>query len=146
MHPYPHRYSVQAAGSATGNVAVTSEGLPALDTNAPPEFDGPAGFWSPETLLVASIANCYVLSFRAVARASKLEWQELDVDVEGTLDRVEGVTRFVKFTVAPRLTIADPARESLARTVLEKSKRACLVTNSLTGECELQPEISVAVA
>jgi organic hydroperoxide reductase OsmC/OhrA len=146
MHPYPHRYSVQASGTAAGNVAVTSEGLPALETNAPPEFDGPAGYWSPETLLIASVANCYLLSFRAVARASKLEWQDLDLSVEGVLDRVDGVTRFVKFTVAPRLTIADPVRETLARTVLEKSKRACLITNSLNGECELRPEISVAAA
>lgn len=146
MHPYPHRYSVQASGTTTGNVAIASEGLSPLETNAPPEFDGPGGLWSPETLLVASIANCYLLSFRAVARASKLEWQDMTLDVEGVLDRVEGVTRFVKFTVSPRLTLPDASRETLARTVLEKSKRACLVTNSLIADCELVPEIAVGVA
>lgn len=143
MHPYPHHYRVQAEGAPTGSVRVAGEALPPLDTNAPPEFDGPSGYWSPETLLVASIADCYILSFRAVARASKLEWQSLSVDVEGVLDRVEGVARFVGFTVTPRLSICSAEREHLAGTVLEKAKRACLVTNSLIGECKLVPEISV---
>lgn len=142
MQPLPHHYRVQASGAPEGPVPVT-EGRLRLETNAPPEFDGPHGFWSPESLLVASVANCYVLSFRAVARASRLEWDGLDVSVEGVLDRVEGVTRFVAFTVKARLVVADAERSALARTVLEKAKRACLITNSLTAGCELVPEVAV---
>lgn len=143
MHPYPHTYHVKADGSATGAVTISAASLPALETFPPPEFDGPEGYWSPETLLIASIADCYILSFRAVARASRLEWQSLSVDVQGTLDRVDGVARFVAFTVTPRLAICSAEREHLAATVLEKSKRACLVTNSLIAECTLAPQVSV---
>ena len=146
MHPFPHRYNVQAQGSASGTVRVTTQDAPDLETSAPPEFDGPPGYWSPESLLVASVADCYILSFRAVARASKLEWSSLDVDVEGILDRLEGVSRFVRFTVKPRLAIASPERETLARTVLDKAKRACLVTNSLTAECDLVATVTFAEA
>ncbi len=141
MHPYPHKYQASAAGSSSGTVRCSSAGLPDLETSAPPEFDGPEGYWSPETLLVASIADCYVLSFRAVARASRLEWARLDVQVDATLDKVADVTRFTGYVIRPRLVIADAAREGLARTVLEKSKRVCLVTNSLQAECELAPEL-----
>lgn len=143
MQPYPHHYRVQAEGDAAGSVRIAGEALPTLETYPPPEFDGPSGYWSPESLLVAAVADCYILSFRAVARASNLEWQSLSVDVEGVLDRVEGVTRFVAFTVSPRLSICSGDREHLARTVLEKSKRVCLITNSLTAECDVLPEISV---
>jgi organic hydroperoxide reductase OsmC/OhrA len=143
MHAFPHRYHVQADGAPTGSVRVSTDAAPTLETHAPPEFDGPPGYWSPESLLVASIADCFILSFRAVARASKLEWRSLSVGVEGVLDRVDGVTRFVGFIVSPRLTICSAERDHLAATVLEKSKRACLVTNSLAAECTLQPEISV---
>lgn len=146
MHPLPHRYQVRAQGSHAGAVLVTSADLPDLETHAPPEFDGPPGYWSPESLLVASVADCYILSFRAVARASKLEWSSLTVDVEGVLDRAEGVTRFVRFVVQPHLSITNADRETLARTVLDKAKRACLVTNSLTAECELAPTVTVAQA
>lgn len=144
MHPFPHRYRAQAEGAGTGPVRVTADTAPPLETHAPPEFDGPEGYWSPESLLIASIADCFILSFRAVARASKLEWQSLSVDVEGVLDRVDGVTRFVGFTVSPRLAICAADREHLALTVLEKAKRACLVTNSLTGECTLRPVVAVS--
>jgi organic hydroperoxide reductase OsmC/OhrA len=144
MQAFPHHYRVQAEGTSTGTVRVSTDAAPTLETHAPPEFDGPGGYWSPEALLVAAVADCYILSFRAVARASKLEWCSLSVEVEGVLDRVEGITRFVAFTVSPRLSICSADREHLATVVLEKSERACLVTNSLSAQCTLRPQISVA--
>ncbi|HWI83721.1 OsmC family protein [Ramlibacter sp.] len=146
MHPLPHHYHAQARGGLSGSVAVTTTDAPALDTHAPPEFGGPGGAWSPESLLVASIADCYILSFRAVARASKLEWAQLEVDVEGVLDRVDGVMRFARYIVRPRLSIVAAEQETLARAALEKAKRACLITNSLNGECELVPSVGIAEA
>lgn len=143
MHPFPHRYVVRASGSESGNVQVSSSGLQDLETSAPPEFDGPEGFWSPESLLVAAVADCYVLSFRAVARASRLKWQSLAVGVEGVLDRVDGVTRFTAFTVKPELTLGSAEQEGLARTVLEKSERACLVTNSMKAASALEPVVRI---
>lgn len=144
MHPFPHEYQVRAVSDGASTVRLASPGLPELETAAPPEFDGPGGYWSPETLLVAAVADCYVLSFRAVARASKLEWSELEVDVQGVLDRVEGVTRFTRLLVKPRLVIpagVDPAR---ARTALEKAERVCLVSNSLSAEVALEPVVCEA--
>ncbi|HKB55505.1 MAG TPA: OsmC family protein [Ramlibacter sp.] len=146
MHPFPHRYNAQAGATHAGNVHVTTDAAPWLETQAPPQFDGPPGYWSPETLLVGAVADCYILSFRAVARASRLEWETLAVDVEGVLDRVEGVTQFVQFVVKPRLSIACADGETLARTVLEKAKRSCLITNSLTAECELIPTVTLTAA
>ena len=139
----PHRYRVQADGGADGVVRVASAGLPELATQAPPEFGGPEGFWSPETLLAAAVADCYILSFRAVARASGLQWRSLQVGTDALLERVEGTTRFTRFTLAPRLVLRAGASETLAQTVLKKAKAICLVTNSLNGECELAPEVHV---
>lgn len=135
--PLPHHYSVAAAGTEEGTVRVSAHGLPDLQTLPPPEFGGPGGTWSPETLLLGAVADCYVLSFRAVARASRLEWRSLDVDVQGVLDRVEGVTRFTRLTIAPRLQLAPGASATLARTVLRKAKSVCLVSNSLNADSEL---------
>lgn len=142
MQQLPHRYQVRAHGASTGSVQVSGSGLPPLETNAPPEFGGPEGYWSPETLLAAAIVDCYILSFRAVARASRLEWQDLQVDVEAVLDRVDGVMRFTEVRLQPRLVLAAGASTSLAATVLQKAKTSCLVTNSLTAACTLAPEIA----
>ena len=133
----------RADGRTAVEVKVAPIALPPLESTPPPEFDGPEGYWSPETLLLASVADCYSLSVRAIARASRLEWQDLSVDVEGVLDRVDGVTRFVHLVLRPRLVLAEGQKETLARTVLEKAERACLISNSLNAVRELQPSIEM---
>lgn len=65
MQPYPHIYSASATGTAAGPVPIASTGLPAIGTAPPAEFDGPGDAWSPETLLVASIADCFIQIGRA---------------------------------------------------------------------------------
>ena len=102
MHPYPHHYAVQAAATPEGDVPVSSQGLPDLATAPPAEFDGPGDRWSPETLLCAAVADCFLLSFRGVARAAKLPWTSLRCEVRGTLDRVDGKTRFTRIEVRGR--------------------------------------------
>jgi organic hydroperoxide reductase OsmC/OhrA len=146
MHPFPHHYRALACGGAAGVVTVQARGLPDIATQPPPEFDGPEGFWSPETLLLASIADCYVLSLRAVARASRLEWSSLEVDVEGVLEKADGVARFTRFTLSPRLVLPAGTGEGLALNVLKKAKSVCLVTNSLNAEFELLPSLEIAGA
>jgi len=141
MHPYPHRYCVRASGSATGLVPVQSPGLPALSTAPPKEFDGPGDVWSPETLLVAAIADCYILTFRGVAWAAKFDWDGLDCEVEGVLERVEGVTRFTGYTNRATLTVKPDADHGKAKDLLERAERVCLVNNSLLGDRRLVPKV-----
>jgi len=145
MSPFPHHYRASAQGNPAGHVQITDRHL-RLTTDAPPEFGGPDGFWSPETLLVAAVADCYVLSFRAVARASRLDWDALDVEVEGVLDRVEGVTRFVRFDIAANLVLKDEGQQPRARDAMDRAKRTCLITNSLNCECVLRSRITVGTA
>jgi organic hydroperoxide reductase OsmC/OhrA len=134
MHPFPHQYRVAARAEPGGDVSVTAKDLPALATNAPIEFDGPGGRWSPEALLTAAVADCFVLSFRAIARASKLAWNGLEVEAEGTLDRIEGVSRFTRFEVTARLKVPPGTDSARAQKLLEKAEAICLITNSLSGE------------
>ena len=111
MQPFPHRYSVAAAASVEGDVALEGERLPSLPSAPPTEFDGPGDRWSPETLLVAAVADCFVLTFRPIARLSKLPWLSLTCDVVGTVERVERVTQFTGFVVRARLRVpAGPTR------------------------------------
>jgi peroxiredoxin-like protein len=138
MHPYPHLYRVDASAVPAGTVKVASAGLPDLETAPPVEFDGPGNAWSPETLLCAAIADCFILTFRAVARGSKFEWSKLDCRVEGTLDRIQGVAQFTKFTVHATLAVTGKVDEAKARALLEKAEHACLISNSLKSERALQ--------
>lgn len=142
MQPYPHKYRAQATASpADSTVKLESAGLHSLETDAPAEFGGPGDKWSPETLLVASIADCYILTFRAIARASKLDWLALECEVSGTLDRVDSVTKFTHFEIRAKLGIGVGTDADKARHIMEKSETVCLITNSLSGEKILLAEV-----
>jgi len=142
MEAYPHRYAAQASAAATGSVVLTGEGLPALSTASPPQFGGPGGQWSPETLFVGVVADCFILTFRAVAAASKLEWTRLECAAEGALDRVAGVTRFTALRLTARLVLPATGDAERARVLLEKAERGCLIVNSLNVRPSLQTEIT----
>jgi organic hydroperoxide reductase OsmC/OhrA len=144
MHEFPHQYTVTAAAQAEGEIVVEAEKLLALATAPPAQFDGPGDRWSPEMLLVGAVADCVVLSFRAIARASKFNWSDISCEVEGTLDRVDRVSQFTHFTVRLTLTVPPDSSEERARMLLEKAERTCLVSNSLKGESTLDIHIVVS--
>lgn len=146
MHEFPHHYVASAHGALNDDITLKSPQLPPLRTAAPAEFGGPGDRWSPETLLVGAVANCFILTFRAVARAAKLPWISLACDVEGTLDRVERVTQFTGFTVRAALQVPHGTDEEQARRLLEKAEHACLVTNSLKAATHLEVVIDTAPA
>ena len=143
MQEYPHRYIASADALEEGEITVSSPGLEDLPSLAPPEFDGPGGLWSPETLFVASIADCFILTFRAVARGSRFEWNSLSCKVDGILDRVDRVTQFTDYFIDVTLHVAHGADTQKAERLLEKSEAVCLVTNSLTGKKHLTTHVIV---
>ncbi len=140
MKALPHRYVVTAQGGAQGPVNLSSSQLAPLLSAAPAEFDGPGNLWSPETLLTAAVGDCFILTFRAIARASGLVWEDLTCVVEGVLDRVEGTLRFTEFTLRVRLNAPGQDREKAQR-LLEKAEKTCLITNSLRSNIHLHAEV-----
>ena len=144
MDAYPHHYKVQAAAKGEGSITIASERLPSLTSAPPSQFGGPGDQWSPETLLVAAVADCLILTFRAVARASKLSWLDLDCDAEGVLDRVDGVSRFTRVRLHAHLTLPHGGDIERGKHLLEKAEKACLVTNSLKAEAVLTTDVTLA--
>jgi organic hydroperoxide reductase OsmC/OhrA len=141
MQPYPHTYTAAARAEPTGLVSTESPGLDVLHTAPPTQFDGPGDRWSPETLLIASIADCFVLTFRAVSRTARFQWVHIECRVDGVLDRVDGVLQFARYTTLAVLTVANGADVTLARKLLEKAEQGCLIANSLRGARALEVEI-----
>ena len=141
MQDYPHHYYATASGGPEGGIDTTSPGLISFPAQSPPEFGGPEGFWSPETLLVASVVDCFILTFRAVARASRFEWLTLNCAGEGVLERVDRVTRFTGYRLKVKLEIGPGMDAEKGMRLLHKSEQGCLITNSLNGEVELDATV-----
>jgi organic hydroperoxide reductase OsmC/OhrA len=144
MKPLPHRYDVRLTGGPAGYATLVATGLPDIRSAPPPDYDGPGDAWSPEHLLLAAVEACFLFTLRAVARVSRVEFTSLDLSVEGTLDRQDGVTRFTEIVLRPRLTLAPGADRTRALWVLEKSEKTCLVSASLSTPVRLDPEIAEA--
>ena len=144
MQTLPHNYSVRASSAVGKTVLLSSQGIPDLETEAPPEFGGPGGLWSPEHMFAGTVANCFILSFRAVATASKLEWTSIDCDVEAILDRVERATKFTEIRIKTALRVPPGADAEKAKKLLAKAKKICLITNSMTTEITLETDVVTA--
>ena len=144
MQDFPHRYAVAAHADAEGLVNLESARLPSLASAAPAEFGGPGDRWSPETLLVAAVADCFILTFRAIARGSKLDWVSLSCEVEGTLDRVERVTQFTEFRVRAVLRVPAGTDEARAQRLMSRAEQGCLITNSLKAKSTLSATVETA--
>lgn len=144
MQALPHRYRVKGTARVTGDVELTADRLPVLQSASPAEFDGPGDRWSPETFLVGAVADCFILTFRAVANASKVSWVSLDCEATGTLDRIDRVTLFTHFDITAHLVIPAGANPGRARLALEKAERNCLISSSLKGSVALETTVEIA--
>jgi len=146
MQSLPHHYRVAAAATTESAVTLSAAGLQPIASAPPAEFGGPGDLWSPESLLVAAVADCFVLSFRAVARASRLDWISLACEVDATLERQDGMTLFTKFLTTARLEVPAGADAERARKLLTKAEQVCLITNSLKAECHLDADVRTSSA
>jgi peroxiredoxin-like protein len=142
MHPLPHRYEVNAEAKPAGSVNLSGDRLPALPSMPPPQFGGPGGQWAPETLFIGAVADCFILTFRAIAEASKFSWHDVACHAEGTVDKGDGGVQFTEIRLHARLSIPADADAARAERLLEKAKQNCLVTNSLKHEPTLTLEVS----
>ena len=138
MHPLPHAYRAAGTAEPAGLVTLSSPGLVEIASAAPVEFDGPGDRWSPETLVTAAVADCLILTFRAIAKASNLEWTSIRCEVEATLDRVDKVMRFSRFDTVATIEIPSGVEAERARRVMEKSERNCIISNSLKAEAHVE--------
>jgi len=120
------------------------QGVPRLiHFSAPPEFGGEPGVWTPEHFLLAAVASSFIETFKAVARASKLDFQGIEVSVDGLIEKEAAGLRFTKITIRPALIIYDDAAQELALRVVGKTERNCLVVRSLSSTIELESKILV---
>jgi peroxiredoxin-like protein len=116
---------------------------PPVHFSAPPEFQGDAGRWTPEHFLLASVAACFITTFRAIAELSKFDAEGLEVAVEGWVEKAENGLRFTRILLRPTLAIASEADRERAVRLLEKAERSCLVSRSLRSEVRMEPAVEI---
>ena len=117
-----------------------------IDFSAPPEFHGEENKWTPETLLLASVAACFISTFDAIAEYSGFVFDSLSIAVEGTVARVNGKLQFTEIRIKPILEIKHETNFERALKLLEKTKQSCLISRSLSAEVILLSDVRTATA
>ena len=121
------------------------EGKPDLEVATPPVFKGGVeGVWSPEDLLVGSIASCFAVTLVAIAERRDVPLHGLGVAASGRVtQRNDGRTGFVEATLDVAL-MTEPGHEEEAVAAAEAAERGCLVAASLDFPVRLELDVRAA--
>jgi peroxiredoxin-like protein len=140
---YFYSTQVEWSGAREGELSATS--LPTLHIDAPPEFKGHDGSWTPEHLFVGAVNACFMTTFLAIAENSKLDFLSFKAAAAGKLEKREGLgLSITEIVLRPKLTLRQARDADRAARILEKAEQHCLISNSIRTAIRLEPEIDVA--
>ena len=149
-----HHYAVSTTwtgnlGSGTSgyrdysrDVTVTAEGRPDLLGSADKAFRGDPERWNPEDLLVASLAQCHLLSFLHIAVNHGVVVTAYRDDASGTMEQRGIGGRFTEVVLRPQVELADPEHEPLLPQLHEEAHEACFVASSVAFPVRVEPVTS----
>ncbi len=122
---------------------LSSERFPDIQIATPPEFKGVPGIWTPEHLFVSSVNICLMTTFLAIAENSFLSFSAYSCSGKGKLEKVEGKFMISEIELHPSITVKIEKDREKALRIIEKSEKACLISNSIKTNVILKPEIIV---
>ena len=137
---YSYSTEVEWTGERRGDLSAPH--LPDLEVDAPPEFKGHEGVWTPEHLFVAAVNSCFMTTFLAIAENSKLEFVSFSADAKGKLEKLEGQGFIMtEVVLRPKLRVSHARDVERAGRILEKAEKNCLISNSIKTETRLEPKV-----
>lgn len=139
MNPHTYQSSISWQEGRKGVLA--GDGRQDLPVATPPEFGGPAGFWSPEDLYVASENACFMMTFLHLAEKTDIKLSGFNSRAEGTLEFVNGKFKMTRIHLHAVVSVADPEDRERVGEVLQKARQYCLISNSMSTEITVESEI-----
>lgn len=141
-----HQYNVNVKWNEGRVGELTSPELNAkIEVATPPQFPrGVEGIWSPEHLFTAAVNSCFMTTFLSIAENSKLDFKDFSCNAIGVLDQVEGKFLMTEVILNSTLVITKEEDKEKALRVLEKSEKACLISNSINSKVTLNSIITIA--
>jgi organic hydroperoxide reductase OsmC/OhrA len=109
-----------------------------------PEFGGLEGRWSPEQLLLCALAGCFTTTFQDVARNSKFQYTDLEVEVEGNVRWNKAGCNFSVITIRPTLIVDSEQDVEAGLALLSRTKAACLISRAITVPQTMEPRVEAA--
>ena len=119
---------------------VTFENGQAIAGSSAPAYFGNPDAANPETLLLAALASCHMLTFLAVAAKRGFQVSHYRDKAEGSLAKnAEGRVAITHCTLKPDIAFSgdsQPSAEEL-RKMHESAHHNCFIANSLNSQVEI---------
>ena len=123
---------------------VRAAGLPELAGSADPTFHGDTDRWNPEQLLLASLAQCHLLSYLHVCVTEGVVVKEYVDRATGTMrTEADGSGRFTEAVLRPEVTVADPGMVDAATRAHRRASELCFIANSVAFPVRHEPLVRV---
>jgi organic hydroperoxide reductase OsmC/OhrA len=123
---------------------VSSPSLKSFSVSAPPEFGGPDGEWSPEHLFLSSITSCFMSTYLVFVNKMKIENTGFECIATGQVEIVDGKYKFTYIHIYPKAFVGNDADVERAKVAMEKTKKYCLISNSVNAEIVQHTEVVIA--
>jgi organic hydroperoxide reductase OsmC/OhrA len=141
---FEQEYRVTAWWASGRTGLVKSSSTPnAIHFSSSPEFGGLEGRWTPEDLLLSSLASCFTVTFRVLAHRDHFEYTDLEVSVQATLGKTESGYILNEFLIRPTLTVLFDHDRERGMALLRKTQAVCLVSKALAATKHFEPEVAV---
>jgi organic hydroperoxide reductase OsmC/OhrA len=132
--------------SYTRDMLIDPEGKPSILGSAGSRYLGDDRRYNPEELMLASLAECHLLTYLALTAKAGIQLAGLVVSARGALGNVEGKMRFAWATVSPATVVADAAQLERARSLHAQAHEGCFMSNSVNFPVTVEATLSVAPA
>jgi organic hydroperoxide reductase OsmC/OhrA len=138
--PFPHSYDVRFEARGPEGWLTAGVTRSPIEAGAPPEFDGSPDVWSPEHLLLSSLALCHFTTFHAFAGKARLDVLGFETAARAVLSKTPEGLAFTELVLDVTVDVRAAEREK-AEHLLESAKRHCLVANALRTPVRLEARV-----
>jgi organic hydroperoxide reductase OsmC/OhrA len=126
----------------TRDMLVEPPGKPAIMGSSSRAFKGDDGRYNPEDLMLASLGECHVLTYLALAGKERIRLVSLEVEVSGVLALVDGKMRFREATIVARTRVSNAADIERADALHDVAHADCFMSNSVNFPIAVQRTVS----
>jgi organic hydroperoxide reductase OsmC/OhrA len=139
-----HRYAVRTEWQDGRQVTLAAPGKPTLEVALPSDFkNGVPGLWSPEELLISSLATCFELTMIGLAEYRDVPLRSVRVDATGHVERKAHLYKLILLELDVHAE-TDPGRRHDVEHIAQMAHEGCLVGNALDVPVRLELAIHEA--
>lgn len=127
------------------DLEISAAGKPAIPGSSDPTFRGDRSRYSPEDLLVISLAQCHMLWYlHLCAEAGVVVTGYTDLATGTMAESADGSGQFTEVVLRPRIDVAEAEMVDRAAALNERAHELCFIARSVNFAVRCQPAVEVS--